>query len=502
MIAALGTGDCGYFHFSGHGVRMPSTDVAEPDGMDEALCPYEFDWSAATAITDNEVLTVLGSLALGARMIFTFDSCHSGDFSRAPVEGKPRTLRPPPNMSRRGPTRQGFRSAARAPNVSFVSACSPWETAADTSFDGHPNGAFTYYFAKELNANGATSTLTDMVAAISPSLQKYQMTPVAENGDTPYFPAANKTPASRSPMMPLALPVRSLSTRAGTIVFEQHWQASLIGQTADVGVRIVAANGELTTYLIARFMGSVMTSPPIRTAGNMTFPLQLGFFGLRLMLSISDWTYGASSIDFVLQLDLASDLPFVPRVRIVRLPIHIDVSQLGRGLANQTVTSPADLVALLQLAQLSDASSTPRGLDSREPSAIRGFRDPLIQVIDSGVAGWGPNWREDRVIRPFKDRPRPDGVTRHSVDIGPQRGAGNVYVVGWLSDQETDFDFILHMGNGFFGGWGEIDWRVQGIYADINPFPRTAVDTPRVASQSTATNGKSMRKYADDDQPR
>src|SRR6187397_1726074 len=38
LVAALGPGDTGYFHFSGHGVRMATADLDEPDGMDEVLC--------------------------------------------------------------------------------------------------------------------------------------------------------------------------------------------------------------------------------------------------------------------------------------------------------------------------------------------------------------------------------------------------------------------------------------------------------------------------------
>jgi metacaspase-1 len=499
LVGQLEAGDRGYVHFSGHGVRLPSTDVDEPDGMDEVLCPHDFDWTADTSITDNELLAILNKLELGARMILSIDSCHSGDFQRGlGLKGRPRTLTPPSGYRSRGPTLHGFRVAARAPNVTFVSACSPWQTAADASFDGRANGAFTYYFLKELAANGASSTLDAVVAAIEAPLQDYAMTPVAENAGLPYLAPLQKA-GSRALVSPLRIvpPV----ARAGTIVFEQHWHTSQVGQPIEITLRIAAANGELTAFLVVRAFGSTMASQPIRVSGNTSFPVQLGFFGAKLVVSVSDWSFGRGSIDFTLQLDLASDLPFVPQIRIDRLPVHIEVAQLTRTAALQTAsTSPADLVALLQLSQASQPAQLLDGTQpngSRAASTVAVFRDPRVQVVASGVAGWGPNWREDRIIRPFQDRPRPDGITRTNVpQIGPQRGSGNVYVVGWLSNQETDFDFVLHMGNHFFGGWGDIDWRVEGIYADIQPFPRAPTTKPE---ERSGTNGKS--RYLPESEP-
>jgi metacaspase-1 len=484
LVKSLDVNDCGYFHFSGHGVRMPSADEAEPDSLDEVLCPYEFDWTNDTAITDNEVLDVLKSLKLGARLILTIDSCHSGDMLRvlAPT-GHPRTIPPPAGLRRtRGSTRIGFRAAGRAPNVAVVSACSPWQTAADTTFAGRANGAFSYFFLKALENKPSVTSLADITRDIEDPLRPYEMTPVAENGATPYFPAPvrSSTRASGTTRNDSLAP-SIISARGGVVVFEQSWFAEFIGQSLGVGVRVTADNAELTAYITAQFMGSVLASPPVRVAGDMSFPVPLGFMSSRLLISVSDWSMTAQAIDFVLQLDLVTDLPFVPRLQVGRAAVHVDVLSLARVPA-PVVTSPADLLALLTLQQMSTGANfqtKATRMDSRGPSEMRGYRDPLIQVVAAGVAKWGPNWREDRVIRPFAEggRPRMDGVIRHSVEIGPQRGAGNVYVVGWLSDQETDFDFILHMGNNFFGGWGEIDWRVQGTYADINPFPRAAADS-------------------------
>jgi metacaspase-1 len=238
LVAALGSGDCGYFHVSGHGVRMRANDPQEPDGMDEAICPYEFDWTDDTAIRDNEVLEILAGLRLDARMVLVFDSCHSGDMSRfvAVPNSRPRTLPPPTGAyGTRGPTRNGFRAASRAPNIAFVSAVSPWQLAADTAFDGRSNGAFTYYFLRQANASAPGTSLTALVTAIEPELRPFEMTPVAEGGDAPFYqPVTTKRALPRS--ISLVRPVTL--ARVGAVVFDQAYHASLLGQELAVSVRI------------------------------------------------------------------------------------------------------------------------------------------------------------------------------------------------------------------------------------------------------------------------
>lgn len=480
LVESLGTGERGYFHFSGHGVRMDSADPNEPDGLDEVLCPHEFDWSAPTAITDNDVLDVVGSLKLGARLVVTIDSCHSGDFSRALLRrgSIPRTLVPPPGrVLRRGATVTGLRALSRAPNVTFVSAVSPWQLAADTAFEGRANGAFTHFFLAEVDRS--LQPLAEVVAAIEPLLRPYEMTPVAEHGELPYFAAASR-PAdgaiSRRELVAPAL-ARAVTVRAGSVVFEQQWTASLLGQPMTVAVRISAHSGELTADVTARVLGVGHTVPAIRIAGNLRRPISLGALGIMLELEISGWRNDGRSIHLDLELGATFGDGAQGRLRIARVPVEIDLGGLSRSL----VTSPAELLAAFALQGPPPDMGMPRA-----------SREARIQVAASGVAGWGPNWREDRVIRPFQDRPRPDGITRHSVDIGPQRGSGNVYVVDWLSDQETDFDFILHMGNHFFGGWGDIDWRVHAVYADIQPFPRD----PGVRSFLAPPAARGYRSFA------
>jgi hypothetical protein len=406
--------------------------------MDEVLCPHEFDWTHETALADHELLTMLAVLPLGARVILSIDACHSGDFSRGlSLRGKPRTLTPPAGLRSRGPTVRGFRAAAHAPNITFVSACAPWQTATEATFEGRTNGAFSYFFV----GKSANTTLDETITAIEKPLQEFAMTPIADNAAIAFCVQGART---------LTAPFRLGNVvRAGTTVFERHWQTNLIGQPVEVDVRITAANGELAAHVLTRAFGAMFTSPAIRIAGNVKTAIDLGLFGVQVVMTVSDWAFSRGAIDFVMQLELANDRAFVPRTRA---PVHIDVTQLVSSQRSPAVQRP------------------PPPTESRE---ITVYKDPRVRVVASGIASWGPNWREERIIRPFQDRPRPDGIVRANVpQIGPQRGSGHICVVGWLTSDETDFDFVLQISNHFFGGWGDIDWRVEGTHVDVLPFRR------------------------------
>lgn len=307
MVDALQPGDRGYFHFSGHGVRMPAMNPH--GGMSEVVCPHDFDWRRETSFTDSELLVILNALPLGAQLFVSLDTCHSGDFARGlGLRGQPRTLTPPSGAPTRGPSPRGFRTVARAPNVTFLSACSPWQTATDTSFDGRPNGAFSYFLHRALEEN-ARGPLGAAISSIEKPLQDYGMTPAADNAGVPYLVDAPAVTAAR----------------AGLIVFERQWQTTLLGQPVGVDARVAVANGELTVIVGTRAGGHTMLSPPIRITGNLTCPIQLGIFDIQLVLTVADWTYGRGTIDFVLHLELVNDRAFVPRTR---MPVHIDVTQL------------------------------------------------------------------------------------------------------------------------------------------------------------------------------
>jgi hypothetical protein len=69
-------GDSLIFHYSGHGGSVKDLDGDEEDGMDETLCPV--DYQKAGIILDDEVHAVLcRGLPRGVRLTSIMDCCHS-----------------------------------------------------------------------------------------------------------------------------------------------------------------------------------------------------------------------------------------------------------------------------------------------------------------------------------------------------------------------------------------------------------------------------------------
>ena len=70
-------GDSLVFHFSGHGAQQRSYSGDEVDGMDETLCPLDFETQGM--IVDDEINAALvRPLPHGAKLHALVDACHSG----------------------------------------------------------------------------------------------------------------------------------------------------------------------------------------------------------------------------------------------------------------------------------------------------------------------------------------------------------------------------------------------------------------------------------------
>ena len=92
LIRQARRGDHVIIHFSGHGQQMESDSPDEPDGLDEAMVPYDAQRSYSAAyhgqnhLRDKELARYLDRLRsrLGTRgqLLVTLDACHSGDATR------------------------------------------------------------------------------------------------------------------------------------------------------------------------------------------------------------------------------------------------------------------------------------------------------------------------------------------------------------------------------------------------------------------------------------
>lgn len=186
LVGTMRAGDVGVVTYSGHGTWVPDVDGDEPDGQDEAICPYDMGDDGANLILDDELRSLYADVPRGATLVTVFDSCHSGTayrFARMPWESRRRSRFVPPTTFARSATLKvkvdrAYSAAPRAratrsplPGVVYFAACRDAEYAIDAEIADRPRGAFSYFaiaaFNHALNTDG---TYRDVFAAIRQSL--------------------------------------------------------------------------------------------------------------------------------------------------------------------------------------------------------------------------------------------------------------------------------------------------------------------------------------------
>uniref|UniRef100_A0A7S1IRR5 C2 domain-containing protein n=1 Tax=Eutreptiella gymnastica TaxID=73025 RepID=A0A7S1IRR5_9EUGL len=85
-------GDLLYFHFSGHGSQVATTDSDEEDMMNECLIPLDMNWKDKIIYDDEIHADLIARVPDGVTLTAVFDCCHSGTMSDLAVT---RDLRPP-----------------------------------------------------------------------------------------------------------------------------------------------------------------------------------------------------------------------------------------------------------------------------------------------------------------------------------------------------------------------------------------------------------------------
>jgi hypothetical protein len=160
-LNVLESGDLLVFTFSGHGTWRPG-GADEP--RDECICPN--DLRTAGVIADDDLFELFLGRKRGVRIFMVADSCYSGTINRlfGPLTGDGRRQRflPPENWmdtselsgltAKLDATYRGEQTSRSFGTGALVAAgCSPTQVCYDASFDGRPNGAFTYVALKALN---------------------------------------------------------------------------------------------------------------------------------------------------------------------------------------------------------------------------------------------------------------------------------------------------------------------------------------------------------------
>ena len=183
LLNGLREGDRILFQYSGHGVLMPLYNLlGEVKSLHHAICPVDFNWRAAHAITDTDFKEMFGSVPDGVEFVWVSDSCFSGQLIEGflPANARPKSIPPPTDIEwslqvarEKGILPMGFKGAVTNLNVALMAACDDYQLSSDATFDDRPNGAFTFFLIRELGAiDGLKEPLTEITSNVSASLAK------------------------------------------------------------------------------------------------------------------------------------------------------------------------------------------------------------------------------------------------------------------------------------------------------------------------------------------
>jgi hypothetical protein len=161
LLEGATPGDQLLFHYSGHGAQAATLfPHLESDGLDEIICPYDFNGSSATAFRDKEFAYLFAAIPKGVHFIWISDSCHAEDLSRDPVSSDPVSSHalqyryfntPHPVLAEPAATLLANKAPVLTPlNGAMLSACSSNQLSADAIINNRFNGAFTHYLIENL----------------------------------------------------------------------------------------------------------------------------------------------------------------------------------------------------------------------------------------------------------------------------------------------------------------------------------------------------------------
>lgn len=185
LLEGITAGDQILFQYSGHGAQQPTFHpTIEKDGLDEIICPYDFNDTPTTAISDKEFAQRFAQIPKDVHFVWISDSCHAEDLSRDPA------LIHPPKQQITDPIRyRHFKGGqARVPKVTnlqhqtksaanasllqgaLLSGCASHQLSADAYINNRFNGAFTHYLIKNLGLYGYNTSMRNIVHYVNQDL--------------------------------------------------------------------------------------------------------------------------------------------------------------------------------------------------------------------------------------------------------------------------------------------------------------------------------------------
>jgi hypothetical protein len=191
LLNEAAPGDSLLFHYSGHGAQVPTKNKQlEKDGLDEIICPYDFDGTEATILRDKEFAQLFAGIPKGVHFVWISDSCHAEDLSRDPVaindingmryryfQGLPSHL-----INTNNKENEGLAPILTPLNGALLSACASQQLSADAIINNRFNGAFTYYLIQNLKLYGTSKTMQEIIGYVNADLTKngYDQNPQSE----------------------------------------------------------------------------------------------------------------------------------------------------------------------------------------------------------------------------------------------------------------------------------------------------------------------------------
>ena len=192
LLEGAQAGDQLLFHYSGHGAQAPSiSGKLEPDGLDEIICPYDFDGSNNTTLRDKEFAQLFAGIPKGVHFVWISDSCHAEDLSRDPqMSGETQYryfngIMPTHIGMNEVDTHEAYNATTIITpplNGALLSACASHELSADAYINNRFNGAFTHYLIKNLLQYSNSKSMQAIVKLVNTDLDKngYDQNPEVE----------------------------------------------------------------------------------------------------------------------------------------------------------------------------------------------------------------------------------------------------------------------------------------------------------------------------------
>ena len=198
LVEGAAPGDQLLFHYSGHGAQAPTLNAKlEADGLDEIICPYDFDGSAATTLRDKEFAQLFAGLPKGVHFVWISDSCHAEDLSRdvntdeetiyRQFQGVTPIIEGIAPINYHKLTEEESGSIVPMANITplngaLLSACASHELSADAYINKRYNGAFTHYLFKNLLQYSDSKNMQAIIKLVNMDLDKngYDQNPEIE----------------------------------------------------------------------------------------------------------------------------------------------------------------------------------------------------------------------------------------------------------------------------------------------------------------------------------